>query len=115
MYSKQSQFWQRPGVPPDPPRSVPIPPRGGNATPRSWCSIAHKLVVLGQGCTFELREPRDFAEIRFKLGAATEVERGDAASGRNQICYTTSSGSVHLIFEFGEADSVLCLFDDGPT
>jgi hypothetical protein len=52
MYSKQSQFWQRPAAPPDPPRSVPILPRGRNATPRSWRSIAHKLVVIGQGgCT----------------------------------------------------------------
>jgi hypothetical protein len=88
---------------------------GGNATPRSWRSIAHKLVVLGQGCTFELREPRDFSEIRFKFGAATEGERGDAASGRDQICYTAPSGSVHLIFEFGEVNSVLYLFDGGPT
>jgi hypothetical protein len=61
-----------------------------------------------------LREPGDFSEIRSKFGAATEVERGDAASGRNQICYTSPSGSVHLIFEFGEVDSVLYLFDDGP-
>jgi hypothetical protein len=49
MYSKQSQFWQRPAVPLDPPRSVPIPPRGGNATPRSWRSIAYKLLVIGRG------------------------------------------------------------------
>jgi hypothetical protein len=61
-----------------------------------------------------LREPRDFSEIRFKFGEATEVERGDAASGRSQICYTSPSGSLHLIFEFGEVDSVLYLFDDGP-
>jgi hypothetical protein len=61
-----------------------------------------------------LREPRDFSEIRSMFGEATEVERGDAASGRNQICYTSPSGSVHLIFEFGELDSVLYLFDDGP-
>jgi hypothetical protein len=114
MCSKQSQFWQRPTVPPDP-RSVPIPARGDNAMPRSWRSIAHKFVVLGQGCTFELGEPRDFLEIRFKLGAATEGERGDAASGRNQICYTAPSGSVHLIFEFGEVNSVPYLFDGGPT
>jgi hypothetical protein len=61
-----------------------------------------------------LREPRDFSEIRSKFGEATEVKRGDAASGRNQICYTSPSGSVHLIFEFGEVDSVLYLFNDGP-
>lgn len=61
-----------------------------------------------------LREPIDFSEIRSKFGEAIEVERGDAASGRNQICYTSPSGSVYLIFEFGEMDSVLYLFDDGP-
>src|SRR5713226_6493451 len=47
----------------------------------------------------------DFSEIRSKFGEGTEVERGDAASGRHQICYVSSSGSVHLIFELGEVDS----------
>lgn len=61
-----------------------------------------------------LHEPRDFSEIRAKFGEAIEVQRGDAASGRNQICYTSPSGDVHLIFEFGEVNSVLYLFDDGP-
>jgi len=63
-----------------------------------------------------LDEPRhDFADIRFKFGEAIEVERGDAASGRNQICYVSTSGSVHLIFEFGEINSVLYLFDGGSA
>jgi hypothetical protein len=57
----------------------------------------------------------DFSEIRSKFGEGTEVERGDAASGRHQICYVSSSGSVHLIFELGEVDSVLYLFEDGQT
>jgi hypothetical protein len=43
------------------------------------------------------------------------VERGDAASSRNQICYISTSGSVHLIFEFGEINSVLYLFEDGAA
>ena len=55
----------------------------------------------------------DFAKIRSKFGESSEVERGDAASGRHQICYVSSSGSVHLIFELGELDSVLYLFEDG--
>jgi hypothetical protein len=42
----------------------------------------------------------DFSVIRSKFGEGNEVERGDAASGRNQICYVSTSGSVHLIFEF---------------
>ncbi len=57
---------------------------------------------------------RNFSEVRSKFGKSTEVERGDAASGRNQICYISPSRSVHLIFELGEVDSVLYLFKDGP-
>lgn len=61
-----------------------------------------------------LDSPRhDFSEIRSEFGESTEVERGDAASGRNQICYISASGSVHLIFEFGEVNSVLYLFEGG--
>ena len=63
-----------------------------------------------------LDAPRhDFDKIRSKFGEGAEVERGDAASGRNQICYTSASGSAHLIFEFGEVNSVLYLFAGGPT
>ncbi len=63
-----------------------------------------------------LDAPRhDFSVIRSKFGEGTEVERGDAASGRNQICYVSTSGSVHLIFEFGEVNSVLYLFDGGAA
>src|ERR1700716_394909 len=53
-----------------------------------------------------LGETSDFSAVRSKLGKATEVERGDAASGRNQICYVSPTGNVHLIFEVGEVDSV---------
>jgi hypothetical protein len=56
----------------------------------------------------------DIQQIRNKLGDATEIERGDAASGRRQICYASPSGSIHLIFEWGEVDSVLYLFEGGP-
>ena len=63
-----------------------------------------------------LDAPRhDFSVIRSKFGEVTEVERGDAASGRNQICYISTSGSVHLIFEFGEVNSVLYLFEGGAA
>lgn len=56
----------------------------------------------------------DFSDARSMFGETTEVERGDAASGRNQICYKSKSGSVHLIFELGEVDAVFYLFKDGP-
>ena len=57
----------------------------------------------------------DFSEIRSKFGEVTEVQRGDAASGRNQICYASPTRSVHLIFEFGEINSVLYLFENGKN
>lgn len=64
----------------------------------------------------KLDEPgHDFSAIRSAFGDGTEVERGDAASGRNQICYVSDSDAVHLVFEFGEVNSVLYLFDGGPS
>jgi hypothetical protein len=57
----------------------------------------------------------DLSTIRSKFGDGAEVERGDAASGRHQICYVSASGHVHLIFELGEVNSVLYLFEDGLT
>jgi len=55
----------------------------------------------------------DFSDAESKFGSAPEVERGDAASGRHQICYISPSGGVHLIFELGEIDAVVYLFEDG--
>jgi hypothetical protein len=64
----------------------------------------------------DVGEPRhDFSEILSKFGEGTEVKRGDAASGRDQICYVSTSGGVHAIFEFGEVNSVLYLFEGGPA
>lgn len=49
-----------------------------------------------------------------KFGPATEVERGDASTGRSQWCYVSAtSPSVHAIFEFGEDESLFYLFSDG--
>jgi hypothetical protein len=56
----------------------------------------------------------DSQQIRFKFGEAIDVERGDAASGRDQICYVAPSGNSHLIFEFGGEEAVLYLFEGGP-
>lgn len=61
-----------------------------------------------------LGEKWDFSDVRSKLGAAVNVERGDAASYRDQICYRSSNSNLHLIFELGEVDSVLYLFAGGP-
>jgi hypothetical protein len=62
----------------------------------------------------ELGEKWDFSAVRSKFGEATEVQRGDAASGRDQICYRSSAGNLHLIFELGEVNAVLYLFEGGP-
>jgi hypothetical protein len=49
-----------------------------------------------------------------KFGRATEVERGDASTGRSQWCYVSASNpSVHAIFEFGEDESLFYLFSGG--
>lgn len=56
-----------------------------------------------------------FADSAKKFGRAEEVERGDAASGRHQICYRSAAGTtpVHLIFEFGEVEAIIYLFEGG--
>ena len=42
------------------------------------------------------------AQVRKKLGPATEVDRGDASTGRSQWCYRSSTGDQFLVFEAGE-------------
>lgn len=51
-----------------------------------------------------------------KLGKASVVQRGDASTGRSQACYASieEQGRIHLIFEEGEVNEVLYLFEDGP-
>src|SRR5579859_343583 len=42
------------------------------------------------------------------LGAVTTVGRGDASTGRTQFCYSSAeTSSLHLVFEFGEDESVV--------
>jgi hypothetical protein len=49
-----------------------------------------------------------------KFGRATEVERGDASTGRSQWCYVSAvNNSVRAIFEFGEDESLFYLFSGG--
>jgi hypothetical protein len=51
------------------------------------------------------------------IGEAPKIERGDAATGRSQLCYTSSQnpGSIYLIFEGGETDLSVYLFSKGPA
>jgi hypothetical protein len=49
----------------------------------------------------------DFDKVVIKLGRASVVERGDASTGRSQLCYVSDVGSkkIHLVFELGEGQS----------
>jgi len=56
-----------------------------------------------------------FGRITASLGKAQVTQRGDASTGREQICYTSKSrtGTTYLIFEAGETDLTFYLFADG--
>ncbi len=58
-----------------------------------------------------------FSRAASKLGKATTVERGDASTGRRQVCYSSPGPQekVHLIFEQGEVGYTFYLFADGPA
>ena len=52
-----------------------------------------------------------------KLGKAQRVQRGDASTGRSQICYASVQDRpkrIHLVFESGEVSDWFYLFADGP-
>lgn len=57
-----------------------------------------------------------FTKAPVKLGKAPVVKRGDASSGRSQICYSSvhDHPKIHLIFESGEVSDSFYLFEDGP-
>jgi hypothetical protein len=57
-----------------------------------------------------------FSRAATKLGKATSVERGDASTGRRQVCYTSPAAQekTHLIFEQDEVGYTFYLFADGP-
>src|SRR5260370_13352252 len=55
-----------------------------------------------------------------KLGRPTSVQRGDAATGRSQVCYASQGGptgdshKVYLVLEDGEVHPAFCLLSGGP-
>jgi len=57
-----------------------------------------------------------FRKATAKLGKATVVERGDASTGRSQICYSSlgKQSKTYLIFEKGEVNESFYLFRGGP-
>ena len=87
------------------PAEIPTIPRSNKPIEEANFEIAG--VLLGEN---------QFTDLARKFGLADEIERGDAASGRHQICYRSAEGSrqVHLIFEFGEVEGIFYLFEGGP-
>ena len=59
---------------------------------------------------------KQFEVAAARLGKAGEVGRGDAATGRHQVCYESAPevDKIYLIFEFGEVEETFYLFADGP-
>jgi hypothetical protein len=55
------------------------------------------------------------SKAKAKLGIANEMERGDASTGRSQICYVSpdTGEKVYLIFEQGEVAFSFYLFAGG--
>jgi len=58
----------------------------------------------------------DFEHLEAKLGKVARIGRGDASTGREQICYVSAERQpVHLIFEKGELDESYYLFTGGKA
>jgi hypothetical protein len=72
---------------------------------------ASNVEILG----FKLND-ETFGKVAAKLGKAIVVERGDASTGRSQICYSSpgKQSKTYLIFEKGEVNDVFYLFSVGP-
>lgn len=71
------------------------------------------------GCNFQILGialgEQLFPKAMAKFGKALTVSRGDASTGRDQLCYVSGSGKdkVYLIFETGEVNYTFYLFRDG--
>jgi hypothetical protein len=72
---------------------------------------ASNFQILG----FKLND-ETFGKATAKLGKATVVERGDASTGRSQICYASPGrqSKTYLIFEKGEVNDAFYLLNVGP-
>lgn len=60
-------------------------------------------------------EKDDPMQVEYKLGSVRSVERGDASTGREQLCYRSNkrNENLYLIFEYGEVDATFYLFEGG--
>jgi hypothetical protein len=104
-------------------------PQGYTGDNSDWWSVL-RTDDSDESMTFQKREPAAsnfrilaislgedmFKQAAAKLGATEKIQRGDAASGREQACYVSPGNSkrVHLIFEQGEVNDSFYLFADGP-
>jgi len=80
-----------------------------NVKPRQEEMDARNFTVAGVGLDRDQTE-----SIEANLGKAKSVQRGDGAAAREQVCYVSEGPErVHLIFEFGEVDSIFYLFING--
>jgi hypothetical protein len=62
-----------------------------------------------------LKIDETFGKVTAKLGKATVIQRGDASTGRSQICYSSlRDQKTYLIFEKGEVNDAVYLFSGGP-
>jgi hypothetical protein len=70
------------------------------------------LTILG----VDLEKNWQLSQALFKLGPATVVNRGDAATARGQVCYVSEAPrkNVYLIFEEGEVNESFYLLRGGP-
>lgn len=53
--------------------------------------------------------------IQRRLGTAYVINRGDASTGRSQVCYAGLDGQTYLTFEIGEVQYGAYMFNRGPT
>ncbi len=87
---------------------------GGCSKPSKEKPNGANFVIAG----VNLRHEDPIRDAEEKVAKASAIsERGDAASGRRQICFKSESesGRFKLIFEEGEIASVAYLIDGGPN
>ena len=86
--------------------------RSSRATPK----ISNENIAVGTFQIAGVTLGRDqFKKFAANMGEAPTVERGDASTGRQQVCYVAAGAATkpYLIFEFGEDETNFYLFADG--
>lgn len=90
----------------------PIEEEGGCSTPSKEKPTENNFVIA------DLRQGHPIREAGEKVARPSVIiERGDASTGRSQICFRSVSerGRFKLIFEEGEVASAAYLIDGGPS